>query len=301
MAKLLRPCGFTSISNEVIAHKKLTCYAKAVYSYLMMRPEGWEFYLKEISSNFVESDRIISKAIRQLEEEHYLVRLRKRQNNGRFSNYDYFIFNTRMEYENYLKTEPDLFENYDPENNKNLFVDSSAQIAKNDGKINIPTSCTLPPLVNRHYNNKDITKEKIYKKDFENKNSLFENSENNFKNSNSLLKDSLSKETNNTNNTNTKEKTFSKPSPEEIKSYCTERNNNVSSDEFYNYYETVNWNVGKNKMKDWKAAVRYWEAKQNKYKNNNNSIKFPFSKNNAGNSSLERDLEIINGNFGLSY
>lgn len=49
------------------------------------------------------------------------------------------------------------------------------------------------------------------------------------------------------------------PTLEEIKVYCRERNNQVDADTFFNYYESNGWMVGKNKMKDWKAAVRTWE------------------------------------------
>lgn len=52
---------------------------------------------------------------------------------------------------------------------------------------------------------------------------------------------------------------FISPTLEEIKSYCTERNNKVDSEKFHDFYESKGWMVGKNKMKDWKAAVRNWE------------------------------------------
>lgn len=52
---------------------------------------------------------------------------------------------------------------------------------------------------------------------------------------------------------------FIKPSIEEIKSYCLERKNNVNPNQFFDFYESKNWFVGKNKMKDWQAAVRTWE------------------------------------------
>lgn len=52
---------------------------------------------------------------------------------------------------------------------------------------------------------------------------------------------------------------FIKPSVEEIREYCTERNNQVDPQRFYDYYESNGWKVGKNPMKDWKAAVRTWE------------------------------------------
>jgi uncharacterized protein YdaU (DUF1376 family) len=46
---------------------------------------------------------------------------------------------------------------------------------------------------------------------------------------------------------------------EEIRNYCTERNNKVDPETFFNFYESKGWMIGKNKMKDWKAAVRTWE------------------------------------------
>ena len=54
-------------------------------------------------------------------------------------------------------------------------------------------------------------------------------------------------------------KKFSKPSFEEVKKYCLERMNNVDAGRFIDHYESNGWMVGKNKMKDWKAAVRTWE------------------------------------------
>lgn len=57
----------------------------------------------------------------------------------------------------------------------------------------------------------------------------------------------------------TQKKSFIKPNLEEIKAYCNERRNNVDAERFFDYYESNGWKVGKNPMKDWKAAVRTWE------------------------------------------
>lgn len=54
-------------------------------------------------------------------------------------------------------------------------------------------------------------------------------------------------------------KGFIKPTIEEVKLYCKERNNSVSATKWINHYISNGWMVGKNKMKDWKAAVRTWE------------------------------------------
>ena len=59
--------------------------------------------------------------------------------------------------------------------------------------------------------------------------------------------------------TTTKRKRFEKPTLSQITQYCFERNNNVNAEQFYDYYESNGWKVGKNSMKDWKAAVRTWE------------------------------------------
>lgn len=60
--------------------------------------------------------------------------------------------------------------------------------------------------------------------------------------------------------TTTKRKRFEKPTLSQITQYCLERNNNVNAEQFYDYYESNGWKVGKNSMKDWKACVRTWEC-----------------------------------------
>ena len=60
----------------------------------------------------------------------------------------------------------------------------------------------------------------------------------------------------------TKAKRFVKPTLSEIKQYCMERKNNVTAEQFYDYYESNGWKVGKNSMKDWKACVRTWERSE---------------------------------------
>ena len=65
---------------------------------------------------------------------------------------------------------------------------------------------------------------------------------------------------------NTKRK-FIKPTIEEIQEYCKERNNGINANAFYDFYESKDWYVGKNKMKDWKACIRTWEQRETINKN----------------------------------
>ena len=56
-------------------------------------------------------------------------------------------------------------------------------------------------------------------------------------------------------------KRFSPPSFDDVKSYCQERENGVDPQAFVDWYTSNGWKVGKNTMKDWKAAVRTWERR----------------------------------------
>lgn len=57
---------------------------------------------------------------------------------------------------------------------------------------------------------------------------------------------------------------FTPPTIEEVRAYCTERGNSVDADRFHSYYTSNGWKVGKNSMKDWRAAVRTWEKDDRK-------------------------------------
>jgi len=70
--------------------------------------------------------------------------------------------------------------------------------------------------------------------------------------------DSVSDSVNDSVNDNVnKNKRFIKPTIEDIKKEFP----NFNAEHFYNYYESNGWMVGKNKMKDWKAKVKNWIAK----------------------------------------
>ena len=57
---------------------------------------------------------------------------------------------------------------------------------------------------------------------------------------------------------------FKKPTVEEVAEYCRQRANSVNPERFCSFYESKGWKIGKNSMKDWKAAVRTWEQDENR-------------------------------------
>ena len=61
-----------------------------------------------------------------------------------------------------------------------------------------------------------------------------------------------------------KRKNFIVPKVIEIKDYCLLRDNGINAEQFYDFYQSKGWMVGKTKMKDWKAAIRNWERNRTK-------------------------------------
>lgn len=61
---------------------------------------------------------------------------------------------------------------------------------------------------------------------------------------------------------NKREGRFTRPTLEEIRSYSSSRGGKVNAEQFFAYYESNGWRVGKNPMKDWKAALRNWEQRE---------------------------------------
>lgn len=60
---------------------------------------------------------------------------------------------------------------------------------------------------------------------------------------------------------------FIKPTIDEIKTFLNDQEYETDTDRyadrFYNFYESKGWKVGKEKMKDWKAAIRGWLSRDN--------------------------------------
>ena len=63
---------------------------------------------------------------------------------------------------------------------------------------------------------------------------------------------------------------FVAPSPQEVKDYISEKGYTVDAQRFIDFYEAKGWMIGKNKMKDWRAAVRTWARRPDETPNQTN-------------------------------
>ena len=106
--------------------------------------------------------------------------------------------------------------------------------------------------------------------------------------------DTNNKEYININNTlsNNSRAKFQKPSLDEIRVYCQERGNQVDPEQFFNFYESKGWIIGKSPMKDWRAAVRSWEKREKEIPQRKRSTRQE--------SVLEHNLKVMDQMYGTN-
>ena len=88
---------------------------------------------------------------------------------------------------------------------------------------------------------------------------------------------------------------FQKPSLEEVTAFCRERMNSIDPEEFFAFYESKGWMVGKSPMKDWKAAVITWEKSAKKRSTQGQSKPQPKKK-----SVYANNLQVIDEMYGTN-
>ena len=68
-----------------------------------------------------------------------------------------------------------------------------------------------------------------------------------------------------------KKEKFTPPTVQQVQDYCNERQNGIQAFSFVSFYQSKGWMVGKNQMKDWKAAIHTWESKNKEHYGNSNT------------------------------
>ena len=86
-------------------------------------------------------------------------------------------------------------------------------------------------------------------------------------------------------------KVFVPPTVDEVSAYCLERKNGINASDFVDFYTGKGWMIGKNKMVDWKAAVRTWE------RNRSNAINRLSDGQGTGVTSTGHRFRAVAGNF----
>ena len=85
--------NYSVVHNGFINDQNISFKAKGVLLYFLSKPDGWEFYIKEIAKNSKDGIDAISSAINELEKAGYIQRVLKRNEKGALSGgYDYSVF-----------------------------------------------------------------------------------------------------------------------------------------------------------------------------------------------------------------
>jgi hypothetical protein len=83
-----------------------------------------------------------------------------------------------------------------------------------------------------------------------------------------------------------RKKVFAPPTVEEVKEYVAEKQLRVDPERFVSFYASKNWYVGKNKMVDWKAAIRVWSSRERPAEDK------PYDREKIDYSAITRDLFV---------
>ncbi len=79
--------------------------------------------------------------------------------------------------------------------------------------------------------------------------------------------------TNNISGRKAKRSAFVPPTQQEVEQYVSEQGLMVDAGKFVDFYEARGWQLGKTKMKDWKAAARNWNRNNTQNTNNNGTTR----------------------------
>lgn len=128
--------------------------------------------------------------------------------------------------------------------------DLSEKINNLSEKINEPSLINSRTFVNKFTNLSEKINEQI---NYSIKDTSTSNSSTN--NTEAVTQDCIYRERGQTSH-------FVPPSLEDVRAYVAERGGVIDAERFYDFYECKGWKVGREKMKDWKAAVRTWERRE---------------------------------------
>ena len=215
--------NYMVISNGIARDDRLTLEARGLLVFMLSMSDDWNFSIKGLMSQTGLKRSVILRMVKELTEAGYISHKQEHEKSGKFTAKTWEIYENCTVVRNHRsRSKPQSVKtDYGKEPD---FVDSSPRsdftvVGSDRGRFS-PQSVETVVGENGPIRNTNIER-----------------------------------------NTKEKEggKRFAPPTVDEVAHYCQERGNQVDPDAFVNFYTSKGWMVGKNKMKDWKAAVRTWE------------------------------------------
>jgi hypothetical protein len=218
---------FTQIPNDFIRNHKISSEAKAILCILLSNKSGWKSHGTTLKQMMKEGRDAIQNGLSELEKFGYLQRIKYRSKQ--------------------TKTWAGSFWAY---------TDTPFQF-NTQNHIQHLHKCGFEPQPENQELETRNWKPRSWKSDTNNTNSNNTNKNTNKESAKSL--DVQEKQ-----NNSPKEKNIIPPPLELIIKYCQERNSSVDPETFHDWNTSKDWFIGKNKMKDWQAAIRTWEKRDQK-------------------------------------
>lgn len=113
---------FTVIANSVFKDRRLSAKAKGILVEMLSLPENWDYTLKGLTTLFSDGIDSIRQGIKELEENGYIVRERKRDARGRLGGMEYVIYETPE------KAVENIVENSSPEQSAPMIAEPTEDI-----------------------------------------------------------------------------------------------------------------------------------------------------------------------------
>lgn len=120
---------FTVIANSVFKDRRLSAKAKGILVEMLSLPENWDYTLKGLTTLFSDGIDSIRQGIKELEENGYIVRERKRDARGRLGGMEYVIYETPE------KAVENIVENSSPEQSAPANAEPTEDIPAQDESV----------------------------------------------------------------------------------------------------------------------------------------------------------------------
>jgi hypothetical protein len=239
--------NFTIIGNNIIKDERLSIEARFVLIFMRSFKKGWVFYKKDLQERLNVGRRVLDRCFEELAEVGYLIETEMLEKQGMFISKGYVV------YPYSIKDDPITLYSTDVQNVQRK---EEPSITKETADVQNVQRGVLSDVQNVHLINTNI---------------------NTYNTAPTL--NSSSPKNKVTDNPDEMKKGgggaagFVKPSIDEVHAYAKVKHEMTDmaakqfAEEFWNFYESKGWLVGKSKMKSWQSAVSgTWKEKAIKLK-----------------------------------
>lgn len=176
--KVKRKSNFTTVNNDYLNDSGLSWKAKGLITYVMSLPDDWQLNISDLKNRSKDGRDATANGVKELIDNKYCFRVKKRSENGTFDGYNYFVSDMPLTNNPFSVENP----NTDIPNTENPITENAELINTNNTKYsfitntnssNVPheNASLFPEIEKQEKENREKEKEEKSRK------TLFKNSE----------------------------------------------------------------------------------------------------------------------------